>query len=229
LKADSRRWASTRPIYETGQPDAALQNLKAQRPFPSPVPLTPGQLESVGVSSNDLPVVRGIVDAYSRSNSMNLIALTALIIEPKGEPARYPTPPSPDPWPELPVLLAQSEVNAETWAILQQIKHLGGTGRASSLATLWRHLADWPDLLKLISTSYEPLQKDGTLFEAQERVMKLAHLEARTIAHLRPAEIDVPTEARQLIDEYVGHPVAVNRMVTIGHGVAEWLSDADRK
>ena len=160
---------------------------------------------------------------------MNLIALTALIIEPKGEPARYPTPPSPDPWPELPVLLAQSEVNAETWAILQQIKHLGGTGRASSLATLWRHLADWPDLLKLISTSYEPLQKDGTLFEAQERVMKLAHLEARTIAHLRPAEIDVPTEARQLIDEYVGHPVAVNRMVTIGHGVAEWLSDADRK
>ena len=71
-------WASTRPIYESGQPDVALQNLKAQGPFPLPAPLTPGQLESVGVSNDNLPVVRGIVDAYSRSNGMNLIALMAL-------------------------------------------------------------------------------------------------------------------------------------------------------
>jgi hypothetical protein len=220
-------WAVTRPIYETGQPDAALQNLKAQKPFPSLAPLAPGQLESVGVSNDDLPVVRGIVGAYSRSNGMNLIALTALVTDPKGEPATYPIPPPPDRWPELPALLAQSEINAETWGILQQIKHLGATGHDSALATLWRHLAHWPGLLSLIITSYDSSQRDGTLLEARQHVMDLARLEAEAIAHLKPANIDMPTEARQMIERYVGSPANVNRLVTLGHGVAEWLSDTD--
>ncbi|HHZ63454.1 MAG TPA: hypothetical protein EYN53_12550, partial [Dehalococcoidia bacterium] len=60
-------WAAVRPIYESGQPDAALQKLKAHAGFPVPAPLSAGRLESAGVPAEDLPAIRAIIDAYNRS------------------------------------------------------------------------------------------------------------------------------------------------------------------
>jgi hypothetical protein len=78
-------------------------------------------------------------------------------------------------------------------------------------------------------TAHISVEKDGALLESQRCVFDLARREAESIAHLRPRKIEMPVEARQMIERYVGSPAAVNAMVTIGHGVAEWLSDSDRE
>ena len=217
-------WTAVRPVYESGQPDAALQKLKAHAQFPVPAPLSAGRLVSAGVSAEDLPAIRAIIDAYNRSNGMNLIALTALVTDLPTSPSNYITPPSNAPWPTLRPLLGQDEIGPETWDLLQGVKLLGASGDKSSLATLWRHLAHWPGLLSAVSESYEPMQRDGALVRASEQVSEIARAEAVGIAHFRPPTADIPEDAWQTIVRYVDGPFRVSRMVTLGHGLAHWLA-----
>ena len=217
-------WTAVRPIYESGQPDAALQKLKAHAQFPVPAPLSAGRLVSAGVSAEDLPAIRAIIDAYNRSNGMNLIALTALVTDLPTKPSNYITPPSNAPWPTLRPLLGQDEIGPETWDLLQGVKLLGASGDKSSLATLWRHLAHWPGLLSAVSESYEPMQRDGAIVRAAAQVSEIAQAEAVGIAHFRPPAADIPADAWQTIVRYVDGPFRVSRMVTLGHGLAHWLA-----
>jgi hypothetical protein len=220
-------WAATRPIYESGQPDAALQELKARAEFPASRPLSLGQLESAGILDADRLAIRAIVNAYNRSNGLNLVALTALVIDPSAVPASYDPQPSPASWPRLRPLLAQDEIEPETWALLQRVKRLGASNDTPSLATLWRHLAHWPGLLSRVLESYEPMQRDGALVRSSERVLEIVRAEAAGIAHIRPSTADIPEEAWQIIVRYVDGPSRVSRMVTLGHGVARWLGDGE--
>ena len=109
-------------LYETGQPAAALLKLRTRASLPVPEPLVPGQLASAGVSANDLPVIRALIEAYNRSNGMNLMVITALVVRPSGMLANAPVPPAPPPWPALPPLLAQPDMAADTWTLLQHVK-----------------------------------------------------------------------------------------------------------
>jgi hypothetical protein len=220
-------WTATRPIYETGQPDAALQKLKAQAGFPVPAPLSVGRLESAGVPAEELPAIRAIIDAYNRSNGMNLVALTALVADPSSKPSSYATPPPHAPWPTLRPLLAQEEIEPETWALLQRVKLLGASGAKSSVATLWRHIAHWPGLLSVALESYEPMQRDGVIGRASEQVFEIARAEAVGMAHLKASTADIPADAWQAIVRYVDGPFRVSRMVTLGHGVAQWLATGE--
>jgi hypothetical protein len=220
-------WTATRPIYETGRPDAALQKLKAQASFPVPAPLSVGRLESAGVPAEDLPAIRTIIDAYNRSNGMNLVALTALVTDPSTKPSSYTMPPPHAPWPKLRPLLAQNEIEPETWALLQRVKLLGASGDKSGLATLWRHLAHWPGLLSVALESYEPMQRDGAIAHASGQVSEIARAEAVGMAHLKSSTADIPADAWQTIVRYVDGPFRVSRMVTLGHGVAHWLATVE--
>jgi len=220
-------WAAVRPIYESGQPDTALQKLKEQARFPVPDPLPVGRLVSAGVLAEDLPAIRAIIDAYNRSNGMNLIALTALVTDLPTKPSNYSTPPSHAPWPTLRPLLAQDEIGPETWDLLQGVKLLGARDDKSSLATLWRHLAHWPGLLSAVFESYEPMQRKGTLVRASAQVSEIARAEAVCIAHFRPSRVDIPEDAWQTIVHYVDGPFRVSRMVTLGHGLAQWLATGE--
>jgi len=216
-------WAATRPIYETGQPDAALQALKVKSKFPVPGPLSAATLRSTGLLVEDRQAFGAVIDAYNRSNGMNLIALNALVGEPSGQASNY-TLTSPDSWPELWPLLEKEEIEAETWALLERVKLLGATNDNPSIATLWRHLAHWPGLLSLVIKSYEPMQKEGEIDGAIEEVMESVIVAAAGISHFKPSTADIPDEAWQMVVRY---SAGVSRMVTLGHGVAQWIKTVE--
>lgn len=222
-------WAVAKPLYASGQPDAALSRVFERVALPAPEPLVPGQLDRAGVSADDLPVIRGILDAYNRSNGLNLIALSSLVVAPAGPPANHPVPPPPSPWPTLPSLLAQADMAADTWILLHDLNRFGATPDQPGLATLLRHLAHWPGLLAVIHAGFAPLQKDGTMRRSIQQLLAGAQAEGASLAHLRPERIDMPEEARVMVAQYVRHPGLVVRMVALGHGLAHWLRQAEKQ
>lgn len=222
-------WAMAKPLYASGQPDAALRRALERAVLPVPEPLVPGQLDRAGVSAGDLPAIRALLDAYNRSNGLNLMALTGLVATPSGPPANHSVPPAPSPWPILPPLLAQTDMAADTWTLLHELNRFGAekpTPDEPGLATLWRHLAHWPGLLAVIHAGLDPLQKDGTIRHAIRRLLAEAQAEGASLARLRPERIDMPETARAMVAQYVRHPGLVVRMVAIGHGLAHWLRQA---
>jgi hypothetical protein len=222
-------WAAAKPLYQTGQPAAALLQFREQALLPVPTPLVPGQLACAGVSPHDLPAIRTVIDAYNRSNGLNLIALTGLIAMPSGAPPNDPVPPALQPWPELPPLLAEADMTVDTWTLLQQINRFGAARADSGLATLWRHLAHWPGLLALIDAGFSPLHQDGTIQRSIVHALEFAQAAGASIAHLRQQPASLPVAAREMITTYVLDPGKVARMVAIGHGLAHWLRTLDEQ
>ena len=222
-------WDAAKPLYETGQPAAALLKLRERAALPVPEPLVPGQLACAGVPPSDLPVIRALVEAYNRSNGMNLMALTGLVVTPSGAPANDPAPPPPTPWPALPPVLAQADMAADTWTLLQHLNRFGAAPGEPGLATIWRHLAHWPGLLAVIHAGLAPLQQDGTIQHATRQVLEMAQAEGTRLAHLRPETVSMPQAARAMIANYVLNPGLVARMVAIGHGLARWLQPPDEQ
>ena len=221
-------WPPTKLLYQTGQPEAALRKLLGQVTLPIPQPIVSGQLECAGVKAEDLPRIQAIVDAYNRSNGMNLLALTGLVVPQSGPPADEQKPAPLPAWPTLPSLLEKSEIDEVTWTLLQNINRIGMTGPAGSgIATLWRHLAAWPGLLAVIHSAFVPLHQDGTIAKSLEHLHGISQTEGARIAHLRSKDIDLPDGARQKIVGYVTRPQGVARMVTVGHGLARWLQTGD--
>jgi hypothetical protein len=220
-------WDAAKPLYETGQPEAALLRTREQVDLPVPAPLVPVQLTSAGVPRSDLPKIRAIIAAYNRSNGMNLLALSGLVLSPSGMAANDPVPPPPLSWPAMPPLLTQADVDVDTWQLLQRLNRFGATPDEPGLATMWRHLAHWPGLLALIDTGLAPLQEDGTIQRAIHQVLDCARERGGQLAFLRPAVVSMPEAARAMIKNYVHKPGLVARMVAIGHGLAKWLAPTE--
>jgi hypothetical protein len=220
-------WQAAKPLYETGQPALALKKMIEQTPLPLPLPLAPGQLFCSGVSQEDLVVIRALINAYNRSNGMNLLALAALVVPPSDEPTVIPIASvSQQSWPKLPTLPVPEEIDKATWQLLEYINRIGKTTPPSGIATLWRHLSHWPGLLAVIYTGYMPLHNDGTIERAKEKIHDIASREGAKLACLRPEIVSIPKEARKLIEQYAVEPGRVIRMVAIGHGLAHWLETA---
>lgn len=220
-------WDAAKPLYETGQPAAACLKLRERVALPVPAPFVPGQLASAGVPRSDLPVIRAIVDVYNRSNGMNLMALTGLVVTPSSTPANNLVPPAPPLWPPLPPLLAQADMAVDTWTLLHRLNRFGAVPGEAGLATIWRHLAHWPGLLAVIHAGLGPLQQDGTIQCSIQQVLDFAQAEGARLAHLRPAVVSMPEAARTMIANYILNPGLVARMVAIGHGLARWLQPPD--
>ena len=216
-------WAAAKPLYLSGQPAIGLDRVLASAKLPVLEPLGAGQLACVGVKEDEASAVRAIIDAYNRSNGMNMLALTALFVTPAPASEKSAPAPFPPPWPMLRPLLSKAEISRDTWKILQSINSFGGGSADGGLATLLRHLAHWPGLLALIHASLGPAHRTGELSDAMRGVHELAQIQARELANFRCEPVVLPTLARGMIKDYVAVPEGVARMVTIGHALASWL------
>ncbi len=181
-----------------------------------------------GVSQQDLSAAHAILDAYNRSNGLNLMALTALVVDPAGPPANDPVPPAPRPWPPLRPLLHQDDMSQETWRLLHDIAlipvRFGPSTREPSIATIWRHLAHWPGLLALAYTGLCSLGQSGQLERAMAHVDGMAQTQGARLAHLRTGVDAIPKDAYNLIAQYAS---GVHRIVTLGHILSNWLHALD--
>ena len=220
-------WAATKPIYLSGQPDAALGRLSRTDIFPVPAPLGADQLADAGIGAEELRAARGIIDAYTRSNSLNMMALSGLVLSPVGSSPVDSVPPAAPVLPNPPELLEKSEIAPDVWMRLERVNRLGAGANSRSLATLWRHLAHYPGLLQLIDRVFAPLQSDGTIDRAIQEVFEQSQAEGARLAHFRGDINAIPDPAVEMVAAYVAGPSGVARMVTIGHGLARWLRQSE--
>ena len=221
-------WDATKPLYFTGHPESALHNILDQWSLPMPEPIVPGRLACANVTGEDLLKNRSIVDAYNRSNGMNLLALTALVVPPSGTPANDPLPRPLGAWPSLPTLLEKPEIDEATWTLLQHVNSNGlaaPDGRA--IATLWRHLAQWPGLLAVIHAAFAPLHREGTIQRSMQALHSVSQAEGARIAHRRSEHVEMPDTVREMITRYATSPEGVVGMVTKGNVLAKWLQTGD--
>ena len=213
-------WTAARPVYASGQAQAAAGRLYDRLDPPQPCPLPPGALDAVGIPAGELARVRAVADGYNRGNGPNLVALLALLVEPAGFAPAGPAP-APAAPAALPRLLSEADVTLETWALVRAINLLGARPDEPILASMYRHLAHWPGLLALMHAAWSPLAADGRLQASISRARELAREEAAGLANLR-AEAGLPPPAvTTAIEEFTGH--VISRMVPIGVALAQWL------
>lgn len=224
-------WTAARPLVDSGRPAAALQQLRDPAKLPVPEPLVEGQLACAGVTEGQLALIRSLIGAYNRSNGINLITLTALVIDPSGnataehpQPQPPPQPADPPPWPELPSLPVKNDLSPQVWALLENLNRFGSVADQPGLATIWRHLAHWPGFLSVVHASLAPLERNGTIRRSVEQLLEIAAAEGRRVAGLRSRPASIPEPARRIVADYVLNPGLVVRMVAIGHGLAHWLN-----
>ncbi|MBX2821396.1 MAG: hypothetical protein KTR29_17000 [Rhodothermaceae bacterium] len=219
-------WHLTKPLFGTGYPDHIYQNLDKRISFPEPPPLSKQELQATGISAKELKTLQSIVHAYTRSNSLNMIALTALVVEPAGQPADFhPAPPRLD-WPALPSVLEKQDISPSTWSLIHALNAFGSTPDQPGLATLWRHLAYWPEFLKVVHAAFAPLQENQEIKQCIQEVLNEINWVGQQLAHHRVPSPPLPESIRTQVAQYVQHPGLVVRMVVIGHSLASWLQAA---
>lgn len=215
-------WQAAKPIYLSGCVEPALERVVQQSGLPAPQPLTPGDFLSNGVGNSQLGEVCTIVNAYNRSNGMNMVALAALIAPVSGrkDQSRPRTLPV---WGPFPALLARDAIDSHTWDAIRQVNAIGASAADAHVATLWRHLGHWPGLLSLVSSAFAPVHADGSIMKATERMISLVQQEATRLAAWRNEGLVLPDPVRKTLTGYVTSPTQVARMVTVGHALANWL------
>ena len=223
----SKVWTAAKPIYTTGAPLNALNAMPNALELPVPKSLFSPQLQKLGIRPDDLQQIGNIINAYNKSNGMNLMALSALIKF--GVPQKTFASPKPTHIPKepLPELLQKEEIKPATWNLIRQVNALGSEfGIEANVATLWRHLAHWPNVLTLFLQELTPLETNGNLREAIHSVLEYSKTNRITLAenqNNKDIKINIPAKALSTISTYVENPNYVARMVTIGYIVAKWI------
>lgn len=215
-------WRAAKPVYESGLIEKALQRVVEQSGLPMPQPLVPNQLMCIGVDNAGLSAIRTILNAYNRSNGMNMLALAAVISPTAStrESAHSRTAPN---WGHFPPLLSRDAIGESTWGMIRQVNAFGASGIDAHVATLWRHLGHWPSLLSLVHSAFAPLHAGGSIAAASARMVELTREEGERLAGWRDADVNIPDRAFAAVTGYVTTPTQVARMVTLGHALARWL------
>lgn len=215
-------WNAAKPVYLSGHAEIALSRIVEQARLPMPHPLAPTQLACAGISGAQVESILTILDAYNRSNGMNMVALAALIAPQTARrdnacPRTHPA------WSAFPPLMAREALDDNTWDLIRHVNAFGAPGIDAHIATLWRHLGHWPNLLSLIYSAFAPKHSDGSIAAAAARLVKLTRDEATRMAAWRDDRFVLSGQARDTITSYVTSPTQVARMVALGHALARWL------
>ncbi len=216
-------WQTLRPVYVSGVIDGQASALRNALPLPAVDSFGVTRLRESGVSDQTLSTVSMILRSYERSNSMNLIAFSALVARLRGEqiPANSvlpETPSSPRVDGEMPIPLDLSELNEELHTLVLRVAAIGG--RDTIMPTMYRHLAHWPDYLALVAEFLTPLDERGViragvisvLRDSQERGVQIG-------AQLGQAEVILDSREQELLIRTINnftHDMIAKMIVIVG-------------
>ncbi len=208
-------WGTLRPLYADGTLAIEAGLLRSQLTLPLLPPFPPELLVAVDLAEGDVTSIRHILAAYDRTNTMALLAHSALlhrleerassfaICTDAGRAEQAPDAFTPIPLPPLPSLSELRESVVKLVLILNEF----GTGRESPiLASMYRHLAYWPQYLALSWTVIAPLDADDTLRRAIADLRVKAQVQAGRLAtRLREPTLDDATRpaVRSTLDAFV--------------------------
>jgi len=220
-------WGAVKPLYATGQPEAAFARLRSDAPFPKLEPVTLTEIKQAGVSREDLNSAKNILAAYNRSNSLNLLTQTALVVDHSETYVAYPVVKTDSVAHDLPKLLAREEISESVWEIVIDVNSYGTNTKKPGFATIYRHLAYWPGLLALMQSRLTTAHGQGAILNGADSVTAIAIEEGARMSHVRgEAQLSEMSDyANSTVANYVDGPFNVARIVNIGTALGRWLDE----
>ena len=212
-------WILTKPIYLSGTPELALNHMLNSISFPIPT-----KFNSEIFNEKDLKHIKEIIKVYTKSNGMNLMALSAFIkseykprvvisnITPKIVEASFPR------------LLNKEEISNKNWEIVKKVNSLGGIkNKDNHVATLWRHLSYWPNFLDKAYKNIKIFESNGDLMKTQNDVLNYLENNGINLKRQKDKYTNINISTLNTIKNYVCTTNQVIRMVVLGHIMLKWL------
>ena len=212
-------WILTKPIYLSGTPELALNHMLNSISFPIPT-----KFNSEIFNAADLKHIKDIIKVYTKSNGMNLMALSAFIkseykprvvisnITPKIVEASFPR------------LLNKEEISNKNWEIVKKVNSLGGIkNKDNHVATLWRHLSYWPNFLDKAYKNIKIFESNGDLMKTQNDVLNYIENNGINLKRQKDKYTNINISTLNTIKNYVCTTNQVIRMVVLGHIMLKWL------
>ncbi|MCH8845088.1 MAG: hypothetical protein IID61_19190 [SAR324 cluster bacterium] len=214
-------WESLKPLYASGAIAAEAAALRAGLEVPVLPGLSGPVLAAAGISIDALTRITLILRSYERSNTLNMIALGALLTRLEGitPTVGEPAPPFKNEEPievELPSLLTLDAMAPSVRALVEDLNRIGG--HEEILASMYRHLAHWPAYLALIHVLIAPFGAEGRLEPLIRNVIADGRQRATQIAgglaspEKTPSQ-DIQKDLRHALAQFVHGPIG--KMITI--------------
>jgi len=171
-------WAAVGPHVQSVAMAQARARLAAGIVLPA---LADFDWREAGLDPGETARIRAIIDAYTRGNLTNLLALTALRLRlenpatPAGEvlpaAAPQPVPAAIDPLPGL------ASLPPDVASLVLALARRHG-GQTDIIPSLYLHLAHWPGLLRVLPRGLAALYAPGVLEAVREATRRRAEQEA---------------------------------------------------
>ena len=230
-------WSELQPFMERGELQERAWALAEQVPMPHLPPLPEAALRVAGVSAAAQPVVLNILDAYNRTNPINLMGVTWLSRRLMGRPALTREASGRSTWTppamldEMPAMIHPSQMDADTLAVTRLLTDRHPGAPASTLVpSLYRHLAHWPGVLGYAATVLSPVWAEVDRAAqalrdlAQQRVDELERLSIPGVSASAVVP-DVPPELRAALLQFGQR---IPEMIVIGSTLTEALKSGTR-
>lgn len=219
-------WDAARPLYASGLIETECEHMLAALSLPQLPPIPEPTLSLVGAKGDDRAVIEAVLDTYNRGNAFNMVALSTLIVDPSNPPpADRPSVRVPASTVAMPPIPEVSELGVD---VAEQVLILNGLGAKPGpnrvIASIYKHLALWPEYLALTWGQLAPLQADGTLTRLTEETASLARQHSAYIAGAlgpRPAGATAD-QVRKTVAEFTD--TAIARMIPIGQMMRKALA-----
>jgi len=215
-------WTLTKPIYLSGAPELALNKMINSVHLPTPKIINKIHLKTL--KENDLQNIKEIIKVYNKSNGMNLMALSALVMSDFKPRVNIINVTPKIVKPTFLRLMTKDEISSETWSIVRKVNSIGSPqGLDSHVATLWRHLAHWPSFLSLVYDNFIPLDLNGEIIKAQENILNHVQENGINLKRQKIKYSEINDITRNTIRDYVHTNNQVIRMVVLGNMMNKWL------
>ena len=227
-------WNSLKPLYASGAITNAAVSLRSSLRPESNLGISSSTLKSVSLSSDDLRSITVVLNSYERSNSLNLIALNALLIKIDGvedhtqDGLTQVTADDGIVHGEMPELLVLSNMEASVRELVEDLNRIGG--RSDILPSMYRHLAHWPQYLGLLHVLLKTIETESglesqivnTIEETRAAAVQLLPQLANDVEPLSPeTELQVREALSRFIEGTLGKMTTIIQLVSAPMPTAE--------
>ena len=214
-------WDVLRPAYESGFISHQAVEFQNQLVIPKLPKFKDEILFASGIDNLGKMTINNILASYNRTNAANLIALQAALINLNGgenvalEPIQKKL--ARDILLPMPRLPAISDLNPNIISLVEELNSFGEED-GTIIASMYRHLAYWPNYLALIKIALEPIASSGELKRAIEKSRKQSAKKAISLSKfLEPfpesASSSCFKEIKNVLELFTRHPLS--KMVVI--------------
>ena len=119
-----------------------------------------------------------------------------------------------------------NDISNTNWKCVKIVNSLGApNGVNSHVATLWRHLSYWPNLLNEVIHSFEKISMNGDIINTQNEVLNYVNNNGINLKRQKFKYTYINNLALETIRDYVNTNNQVIRMVVLGNIMKKWLGN----